>query len=70
MQVSLEKCFGAGEPGGMFTEDAFLKTAATLKALSPDMKVLFYWHSTVEIASPGSKPCYAAGQEFVQHPEW
>jgi len=69
-QVSLEKCFGSGMPGGMTTETAFAITAAHLKAAVPSVKVLFYWHATVEIAGPTFKPCYAAGSEFLEHPDW
>lgn len=61
--VSVEKCFG--QQDGLFTEDAFLRTAAQLKALSPSTRVLFYFHMIVDISGPTFPPCYAAGSYFL-----
>ena len=60
---SVEKCFGQAQ--GLDTEDAFLLTAAQIKALSPTTKMLFYLHMIVDIAGPSFKPCYAAGRTFL-----
>lgn len=65
--VSLEKCFGQAVP--MSTEDAFVATARSLKALAPAIKTLFYFHAAVDISGPTFTPCYAAGAYFLAHPE-
>jgi hypothetical protein len=66
--ISLEKCFGQGS--NLTTEEAFAVTSAQLKAIDPTTKVLFYWHSVVDISGPSFPPCYAAGKLFLEHPEW
>ena len=60
---SVEKCFG--QQDGLFTEDAFLQTAAQIKALAPATKMLFYLHMIVDISGPTFPPCYAAGRAFL-----
>ena len=67
--VSLEKCF-AQQVQKVYTEDAFAQTALQLKALNPKVKILFYFHMTVDISGPSFPPCYAAGNTFLQHPDW
>ena len=60
---SVEKCFG--QQDGLYTEDAFLQTAAQIKALAPATKMLFYLHMIVDISGPRFPPCYAAGRAFL-----
>ena len=61
--VSLEKC--TGRSAGMKTEAAIYQTARQLKAINPELKVLFYW--SVTQAGVG---CYAANDTLAAHPEW
>lgn len=64
--VSVEKCFG--QQAGLYTEDAFLATAAQLKSFNPAVKVLFYFHAIVDISGPNFPPCYRAGEDFLANP--
>jgi hypothetical protein len=61
--VSLEKC--TGRQSGVPTEAAIAQTAAQLKALNPNVKVLFYWSF-----SQAGISCYGAHRRFAAHPEW
>ena len=57
--VSLEKC--TGNP----TELTVWATAKQLKAINPNLKVMFYWDT-----DQGALPCYIANTEYMKHPEW
>ena len=61
--ASLEKCTGRGQ--GVVSEQGIYETAAQLKELNPAIKTTFYWHT-----GQAGISCYAAQQNFLQHPEW
>jgi len=61
--VSLEKCFA--HRAFPWTNDAVHAGAAALKAINPDVKVLFYQNSLINFMS-----CYADGAEFAHRPDW
>lgn len=51
--------------GNPSTERATIGTAAKIKAINPDAKVLLYWNSVMNYES-----LYESNTEFGQHPEW
>ena len=61
--VSLEKCFGVN--AGLATEEAILITAQALKAINPDIKILFY-NSVLQAGIE----CYAAYEQLAANPSW
>jgi hypothetical protein len=61
--VSLEKCFA--HRAFPWTNDAVHAGAAALKAINPDVKVLFYQNSLINFMS-----CYEDGAEFAHRPDW
>ena len=62
--IALEKCFmPAG--GKAITEVSIYRQAAALKALNPNVKVLFYMHTDLV-----SLNCYAQYATWLAHPEW
>ena len=58
--VSIEKC--TNQP---FTEKGIWDTAAQLKSINPNTKVLFYISMTNDRLD-----CYQSFKEFLQRPEW
>lgn len=61
--VSMEKC--TGQSSGLKTEEAIWQTANQLKAVNPDVKVMFY----ISTDNQGLN-CYAAYDEFMANPSW
>ncbi|TWU44377.1 Alpha-L-fucosidase [Novipirellula aureliae] len=59
-------CLEKGHASGQFkdTETGIEMEARQLKALNPDMKVIFYWNAFLDY------PMFQAHQEYQQHPEW
>ena len=61
--MSLEKCFGVN--AGLGTEEAILTTAQALKAVNPNIKILFY----SSVLQAGIE-CYAAYEQLSANPTW
>ena len=60
--VSIEKCTGSPK---ITTEMGFYASAQQLKAIDPQIKVLFYWN-----VKQVSLTCYAAAEQFLSQPSW